>query len=160
MTDDFIFSQMSKSATSQRLINTKHKQEISIMTYSVTAVYALPLAVIFLVHFFRIAGMRQALGVAMGDGGNTQLQTRIRCHGNFIEWVPMVLIAMMLAEGNGAPAMYLHASGALLVLGRLIHPFGMKADQASNPLRFAGNTMNILALVNAAVCIIMTTFFA
>ncbi len=130
------------------------------MTFAVTALYALPLAVIFLVHFFRIAGMRQALHIALGDGGNSELLVRIRRHGNFIEWVPMVLIAMMLAEGNGAPAMYLHASGALLVLGRIIHPLGLKADQPSNPLRFAGNTMNILALVNACVCIIMTSFFA
>lgn len=130
------------------------------MTFAITSLYCVPLAVIFLFHFFRIASMRQELQIAFGDGGNLELLLRIRRHGNFCEWVPMVLIAMLLAEGNGAPAMYLHASGALLVLGRLIHPFGIQTDQASNPLRFAGNTMNILALVIAVVCILMTRFFA
>jgi uncharacterized membrane protein YecN with MAPEG domain len=65
----------------------------------------------------------------------------------------MVLIMMMLGEGLGAPAMYLHVSGALLLLGRLVHPFGLKADNAAHPLRYLGNSSNILALLNAMVCV-------
>ena len=123
------------------------------MLYSVTPLYALPLGVIFLILWMRVSSMRSATGISFGDGGNLALLQRIRVHGNFIEWVPFVLILMMLAEGMGAPALYLHISGGLLLLGRIAHPFGLRADTAGHPLRYVGNGSNILAMLNAMVCI-------
>ncbi len=125
------------------------------MTLQVTALYAVPLALIYLVLWFNIARTRAALKVLIGHGDNTQLHERIRCHGNFVDWVPMVMILMILAESLGADAIYLHVSGALLVLGRAVHPFGLKADNAAHPLRYIGNSTNILAMLNALVCIII-----
>lgn len=61
---------------------------------------------------------------------------------------------MILAEGMGAPSIYLHISGALLLIGRIAHPFGLGAvDNASLPLRYVGNGTNILATVNLMVCL-------
>lgn len=125
------------------------------MTLQVTALYAVPLALIYLALWFNIARTRGALKVSIGHADNTQLHERIRCHGNFVDWVPMVLILMILAESLGADAIYLHVSGALLVLGRIVHPFGLKADNAAHPLRYIGNTTNILAMLNVLVCIIV-----
>ena len=66
----------------------------------------------------------------------------------------IVLILMILAEGTGAPAIYLHISGALLLIGRMAHPFGLGAiDHAAMPMRYVGNATNILATVIAMVCI-------
>jgi uncharacterized membrane protein YecN with MAPEG domain len=123
------------------------------MTFETTALYALPLGAIYLALWMDIARTRGAMKVSIGDAGDTTLLLRIRRHGNFVEWVPMVLIMMMLGEGLGAPAMYLHISGALLLLGRVVHPFGLKADNAAHPLRYLGNSSNILALLNAMVCV-------
>jgi hypothetical protein len=64
-----------------------------------------------------------------------------------------MLILMILAEGMGAPAMYLHISGGLLLIGRIAHPFGLKADNAGHPLRYAGNGTNILASLNTMICL-------
>ncbi len=123
------------------------------MTFETTALYAVPLGAIYLGLWMDIARTRGAMKVSIGDAGDTTLLLRIRRHGNFVEWVPMVLIMMMLGEGLGEPAMYLHVSGALLLLGRLVHPFGLKADNAAHPLRYLGNSSNILALLNAMVCV-------
>ena len=124
------------------------------MTFSVTPIYALPLALIYLVLWFRISGLRATHKISFGDGGNVELLRRIRQHGNFVEWAPMVLILMILAEGMGAPAMYLHISGALLLIGRIAHPFGLGAiDNAAMPMRYVGNSTNLLATLNAMVCI-------
>ena len=68
---------------------------------TITAVYALPLAAIYLVLWFRVTQMRAALGISIGDAGNPTLHERIRCHGNFVEWVPMVLILMIIASRWG-----------------------------------------------------------
>jgi uncharacterized protein len=113
--------------------------------FPITALYALPLAVIFLALFMNVTMRRSKLNQSIGDGGDTDLHERIRKHGNFVEWVPMVLILMALAEANGAGAMWLHAAGALLTIGRVLHPMGLKANVATHPLRIAGNMGGILA---------------
>ena len=123
------------------------------MTFATTPLYALPLALIYLVLWFRVSSVRSATGISFGDGGNAQLLQRVRQHGNFVDWVPMVLILMILAEGMGAPALYLHISGVLLLLGRVAHPFGLKPDNAGHPMRYVGNGSNILAMLNLMVCL-------
>ena len=124
------------------------------MTFSVTPLYALPLALIFLILWVRISAVRAKEKISFGDGGNVELLRRVRQHGNFVEWTPFVLILMILAEGMGAPALYLHISGALLLIGRIAHPFGLGAiDNAAHPMRYLGNTTNILATLNLMVCL-------
>ncbi|MDZ7906012.1 MAG: MAPEG family protein [Cypionkella sp.] len=125
------------------------------MTLETTALYAVPLGAIYFGLWMGVAAKRGALKVSIGDGGDKELLLRIRRHGNFVDWVPMVLIMMVLAESLGAPAIWLHISGALLLLGRIVHPFGLKIDNAGHPLRYVGNSTNILALLNAMVCVVV-----
>lgn len=121
--------------------------------FSVTPLYALPVALIYLVLWFRVSSLRAALNVSFGDGGNAMLLQRIRQHGNCAEWSTFMLILMILAEGMGAPVIWLHISGVLLLIGRIAHPFGLKAQTAGHPLRYVGNGTNLLASLNAMVCI-------
>lgn len=123
------------------------------MIFSVTPVYALPIAVIYLILWIRVTMVRAATTTSIGDAGNAVLLQRIRQHGNCAEWSSFVLILMILAEGMGAPAFYLHISGALLLIGRLAHPFGLKIDNAGHPLRYVGNGTNILAALNVMICL-------
>ncbi len=124
------------------------------MTFSVTPLYALPLALIYLILWVRISAVRSKTSISFGDGGNVELLRRIRQHGNFVEWAPFVLILMILAEGMGAPALYLHIGGALLLIGRIVHPFGLQSiDNAAHPMRYIGNSANILATVNLMICL-------
>lgn len=60
---------------------------------------------------------------------------------------------MVLAERMQAPAIYLHVSGALLLIGRIAHPFGLLPANAAHPLRYVGNSTNILSLLNVVVCL-------
>lgn len=126
--------------------------------FTVTPLYALALGLIFLILFMRVSSVRSDAKISYGYGGNALLLQRMRQHGNFIEWVPFVLILMILAEGMGAPALYIHISGVLLVVGRIAHPFGLKPDNAGHPLRYVGNGTNMLATANAMVCIAVNLF--
>lgn len=123
------------------------------MTFEITPLYALPVAAIYLILWFRVTSLRSVTGVSFGDASNPALLQRVRQHGNCAEWASFILILMILAEGIGAPALYLHISGALLLVGRIAHPFGLKADTAGHPLRYVGNGTNILAALNAMICI-------
>jgi uncharacterized membrane protein YecN with MAPEG domain len=78
---------------------------------------------------------------------------RIRQHGNCAEWSGFVLILMILAEGMGTPALWLHATGLLLLVGRIAHPFGLVEGNAGHPLRYLGNGTNLLAALTAMTAI-------
>jgi uncharacterized protein len=123
------------------------------MNFETTPLYALPVAAIYLILWFRVTAMRSAQAVSVGDGANPVLLQRIRQHGNCAEWSFFILILMILAEGMNAPALYLHISGGLLLIGRIAHPFGLKIDNAGHPLRYVGNGTNILASLNAMICL-------
>lgn len=123
------------------------------MVFSVTPIYALAVSAIYLILWFRVTALRASKGVSIGDGGDQALLLRIRQHGNCAEWSSFVLILMILAEGMGAPPLYLHISGALLVAGRLAHPLGLKPENAGHLLRYVGNGTNILAALNAMICL-------
>jgi uncharacterized membrane protein YecN with MAPEG domain len=128
------------------------------MVLSVTPIYGLAVAVIWLVLWFRVTVMRSATGQSIGDGGNQELLLRVRQHGNCAEWATFILILMILAEAMGAPALYLHISGGLLLIGRIAHPFGLKINNAGHPLRYLGGGSNILAALNAMVCLGVNIF--
>lgn len=125
------------------------------MVFKITALYALPLALLGLILWFRVTKMRANLKISIGDAGNAGLHEKIRQHGNFMEWVPMVLVLMVIAEGNGAGSLWLHGSGGLLLAGRVIHPFGLKANNAAHPLRYVGNTATLLSLVSVMACLLI-----
>jgi uncharacterized protein len=124
-----------------------------IMPLAVTSLFVLPLIAIWFVLWIRVTSTRSAKNCSIGDGNDPGLLLAIRQHGNFIEWVPFVLILMILAEAQGTGSLWLQAAGTLLVIGRLAHPFGLKADNANHPLRYVGNGTNILAVAILAVAL-------
>lgn len=128
------------------------------MNFPITSLYAIPLAVIFLALWIGVTKTRSALDVSIGDAGNIDLHERIRRHGNFAEWVPMILILMVLAEGQGAGPLWLHAAGVLVVVGRIVHPLGLRADNATHPLRIAGNSACILATLTLTIALALLAF--
>jgi uncharacterized membrane protein YecN with MAPEG domain len=124
------------------------------MTLTTTTLCAIALIPIWLVLWIRVTSIRSAIGCSIGDAGDMKLLQKIRQHGNFIEWVPLILVLMILAEAQGTDALWLHAAGALLVIGRLAHPFGLKIDNAGHPLRYVGNGTNILAVLVLTVALV------
>ena len=126
--------------------------------FVVTPIYALAAAVIYMALWMRVTSFRSKEGISIGDADNQALLLRVRQHGNCAEWCSFILILMILAEGMGAPALYLHISGVLLLIGRIAHPFGLKAENAGHPLRYVGNGTNMLAAANAMVCLGINIF--
>jgi uncharacterized protein len=120
------------------------------MTPVITALYAAPLALIMVALSAHVIMLRAKTKISLLDGGNTQLNERIRRHGNFTENVPMVLLLMTIAELLGAPGAWLHATGIILVIGRLVHIPGIRHDNAAAPARIMGASATMLATLIAA----------
>lgn len=126
------------------------------MELTVTTSFACAFGVLMLVLWMLVTKTRAALDVSIGEAGQVHLHEWVRRHGNFIEWIPMTLVLMALAELQGAGAIWLWISGALALAGRLVHPFGLRADNAGHPLRIAGNLGNIISVVILLILLAMT----
>ena len=62
------------------------------MPLPITATYAAALAIILLALIYHVILARAKYEVSIGTGGNADLHTRVRRHGNFVETVPIALI--------------------------------------------------------------------
>lgn len=88
--------------------------------------------------------------VLLGDGRDQVLLARIRAQANFVEYVPVALVVIGLAEVNGAATWLVWTSAVSLALGRAIHAAGMLTGAQTKP-RAAGMTLTWLALVLGAI---------
>ena len=75
----------------------------------------------------------------------------MRAHGNFTEYVPLALILMGLIELNGGPPPLLHGLGAALVVGRLLHAWGLSGSVGVSFGRVAGSIATWATIVVGAL---------
>jgi uncharacterized membrane protein YecN with MAPEG domain len=136
----------------------QHRKEHPTMSLAITTLYALPLIAIWFVLWIGVTSKRSEMKTSIGDAGSPQLLQIIRRHGNFIEWVPFVLVLMIMNELQGTGSTWLHAAGILLLIGRIAHPFGLAIDNAGHPLRYVGNGTNILAVAILFISLLRLKF--
>ncbi len=122
--------------------------------YQITALYAGILAIILVALSARVIMGRQSSSVSLGDGGGA-LSTRIRSHGNFIEYVPMALIVIGLLEARGTAGWLVHVLGIVLVVSRLLHPFGL-AMKPPNAPRAIGASGTLLVLLVGGILLLLS----
>jgi uncharacterized membrane protein YecN with MAPEG domain len=121
------------------------------MTLTVTPLYAAALTALFLVLSWRVISYRRAHQVSLGDGGDPMLERRMRAQGNFAEYAPIGLILLLGAELAGAPGLWLHLTGLLLLTGRLMHGVGFSFFRQNIPLRVGGMVLTLTSLIVGAV---------
>ncbi len=124
------------------------------MPILVTSLYAALLAFVCIALSTPVGLMRGKKQIALGDNGDAELIVRIRRHANFIEYVPIALILMALVELNGGSKTWVHALGAVLIVARLVHPFGLDAKNLNKWQRIAGTAATLLVIAAAAVTLL------
>ena len=121
-----------------------------------TALYAGILGLISIGVAFPAGRLRSQKSVSVGDGGHQALLLAMRRHANFVEYVPLALILLGLLELNHVRPAAIHVLGLALVLARLCHAFGMRADTMKSPGRFVGASLTVLVIVVSSVWAIFT----
>ena len=117
---------------------------------TITPIYAGVLALLFVVLSLRVIAGRRKFHVGFGDGGYDLLLRRIRVHSNFAEHVPLVILLMILAENQNSPDWRIHFIGIVLIVGRIIHAFGVGRDPEITGSRTLGMAMTFTAMIFAA----------
>lgn len=118
---------------------------------TITLLYGGLLALLLLFLSARVARLRGVHQVGIGDGGVDELARAIRVQGNFIEYVPILLVLIALIEGSGAPTWAVHVLGAVLVVCRAAHAFGLSGSIGVSAGRFVGASGTFLLLLVCGV---------
>jgi uncharacterized membrane protein YecN with MAPEG domain len=121
------------------------------MPLPIVSLYAGINGLIALALAVRVVRQRSKTGTSLGSGGHAALEQAIRVHGNFIEYVPLVLILLALLELDGTPALRLHVLGAALTLGRILHAWGLSSKPGLSFGRSAGIALTWATLLAAAI---------
>ena len=119
------------------------------MALQITSLYASILAIAAITLAIIVSTKRGKYGVSIMDGGHPELALWIRKHGNFAEAVPFALFMMALAEIRGMPGTWLHVIGALLLISRVAHVYGLSNQDPTEPLRIAGTVGTHLTILGA-----------
>ena len=120
----------------------------------VTLAAAAAAAVLNIWLSIRIGAVRQATGVFVGDGGNEQVERRMRAQLNFVENTAFVLVLIAVIELSGKGASWLAYVAGLYMLGRVAHGFGMDGG-ALGKGRMIGTLITMLTLLGLAVVAVL-----
>ncbi|MBY6204940.1 MAPEG family protein [Halomonas denitrificans] len=121
------------------------------MIASITLFYASLLALLLLGLSARVVMLRRRHQVGLGTGSVGALQRAVRVQANFGEYVPFAILLLALLEWAGAWTWLLHALGAVLVLGRVLHAQGLSKSGGVSSGRFVGTLLTWLVLLVAAL---------
>lgn len=121
------------------------------MTLTVTPLYAILLTLLFLVLAARVIFERRGNKFAYGNNDSHRIEAKIRAHANWAEYVPIALLLMLMAEIQGIAAVWLHLTGIILLVGRMLHGFGMSFKPRDFRFRLYGMLLTITAIPLALI---------
>ena len=125
---------------------------------TITAVTASILSFLYIKLSLNIVAYRRKYKVSVGDGGHDDLLRAIRTQANLTEYAPVGLMLLMCLEINKAPLWLTVILATVFVVGRLLHPLGMKSKKSPMQPRVIGTVLTFLTLLFAALANIVWVF--
>lgn len=101
-----------------------------------------------------VVRQRRRLRIGYGDGDAPELMGASRAFGNAAEYVPAGMAALVLMALVGAAPWVIHVTGAVFVLGRAIHAWGLSRSVGATRARVFGMILTYVALLVGAVILL------
>lgn len=86
------------------------------------------------------------------------LDRMVRVQCNFIEYVPIVLILLGMLENAGAKSYILLGIAIGIIVGRILHAWGLGSKAGASFGRFYGTVLTWLSLLTASITGLVTIF--
>ncbi|MEM9705741.1 MAG: MAPEG family protein [Pseudomonadota bacterium] len=116
----------------------------------VTGLYA-GLAALFLVFLsVRVIRVRQSQKISVGTAGNPDMERAMRVQANFVEYTPLLIVMLGIAEMNGLHPHGVNTIGALIIIARIAHFIGFATEAGPMAGRVAGTILTFLLLIASA----------
>ena len=120
----------------------------------ITALYTSVLAFMFLVLSYNVIFMRYKHKISVGDGGNEEMKKYLQARANFVDYVPLALVMLLLLESMGTSAVIIHGMGTAIVFSRLLQGWGLSMSSGSSFGRITGALiMHSVLIVGALGCL-------
>ncbi len=126
----------------------------------VTPIYAGLLALLYIALAIRVIRARRSAKVAVGTGGDRDLERAVRVHANFAEYAPLALLLVLMLELRGTDPVPLHGLGAFLVAARLVHAYGMSRSPEDHRFRVVGMATTLTVVAVAALWLVLGAVLA
>jgi len=120
----------------------------------IVPLYAALLALFYVYLSARTIGVRRNAKISVGDGGDDSMLRAMRMHANFAEYAPITLLLLAFMEIQGGQSWMLHTLGALLLIARLSHAYGISSLEAPGKFRVAGMAGTFTTIVISALWLI------
>ena len=122
------------------------------MNLDITLSYSIILITFMLILAFRIIDLRGSPVTKFLHSEDRvvdedTLYRAVRGHGNLIEYAPLFLILMLIAELNGLASAYLHFSGIIFTIGRLMHGIVFSFMKPNMILRVGGMILTFTGFI-------------
>jgi len=123
------------------------------MMAPITGVYAALAGLMSLALAALVVRARRRYKTSFGTGKEPAVEMAVRVHANFIEYVPLALLLMLLGEVNGVSGAALHGAGILLLVSRILHALGLGRSPGRSFGRFYGTagTWVVMLLLSGAL---------
>ncbi|MFH4388057.1 MAPEG family protein [Vibrio alginolyticus] len=115
----------------------------------ITALYANILAILIIWLAVQVIKQRRLNQIAYADGGVEALQIARSAQSNATEYIPITLILMALLEFNSAYPTWIHLTGIIFVIGRVIHAKGILKKDLKKRIR--GMQVTFLVVLSLVV---------
>ena len=115
----------------------------------ITALYASILAILIIWLAVQVIKQRRLNQIAYADGGVEALQIARSAQSNVTEYIPITLILMALLEFNSAYPTWIHLTGIIFVIGRIIHARGILKEDLKRRVR--GMQVTFLVILSLVV---------
>lgn len=119
-------------------------------SFKLASIYIAVLILMAVALSVNVAVRRGPLQIGIGDGGNQTLHRMMRIQGNFTEYAPMCIGALVMLSVIGAPSWAMHTVGGAMVAGRALHAMGIYQTAGVSFGRAAGMVLTYISLLCAS----------
>ena len=122
------------------------------MIVPVTGVFAAVTGILLLVLSIQVVKFRLKYRKGLGVTEDRDFEAAVRAHANLVEYAPLALIMLAIAELNGVASGLIYWTGMALVVGRILHAWGMINGRGGpHKARMVGILLTWLAILATAV---------
>lgn len=118
------------------------------------ASYVVLLVLLGVVLAWRVIMVRRTRLIGLGDGGDKDLTRRIRAHGNFSEYAPLLAVILIALPLLGAKEWMVHLVGVPAVTGRIMHGLGISRSGGTSLGRVGGMILTFAAMLSGAIILL------
>jgi uncharacterized membrane protein YecN with MAPEG domain len=125
--------------------------DISEISLPITILLSSALAIWLFVLSWNVIKGRRANQVSLGDGGDEDMQRRVRAQANLTEYAPIFLIMLAASEVQGGNTIVLSILALIFFAGRIAHGYAFAFTTGSMKLRVRGMIMTLTGILAIAV---------